>query len=161
MTSAVWTLAFAACMLIAPPGQAAAQDTIPAPRNGAADSIRSSKSGVFTAAQATRGEETFTGLCQSCHGAEQHATPAFQGTWGGKPLSELFMYMVAQMPKDNPGALAPGEYAQVLAYLLKLNGMPAGEVELPSDSLALKLIRFDTTTVDTTTKAQPAKSGKR
>jgi S-disulfanyl-L-cysteine oxidoreductase SoxD len=48
------------------------------------------------------------------------------------------------MPKNEPGSLAPEEYADVLAYLLQLNGMPAGERDLPADSTALKRIRIDT-----------------
>jgi hypothetical protein len=47
------------------------------------------------------------------------------------------------MPKSEPGTLTPDEYAQVLAYLLELNGMPAGDVELPPDPEAMKTIRID------------------
>jgi hypothetical protein len=48
------------------------------------------------------------------------------------------------MPKNEPGSLSPEEYADVLAYLLKLNLMPAGPAELPPDSSALRTIRIDT-----------------
>ena len=48
------------------------------------------------------------------------------------------------MPKTEPASLTLDEYGQVLAYLLKLNGMPEGEVDLPTDSVMLKGIRFDT-----------------
>jgi hypothetical protein len=51
------------------------------------------------------------------------------------------------MPKGDPGSLAPGEYAAIVAYSLKINGMPAGGDTLPSDSAALRKIRIDTTAV--------------
>ena len=59
-------------------------------------------------------------------------------------LWDLFLYVSGEMPKSDPGSLAPHEYAQVLAYLLEMNGMPAGDGDLPTDSLMLKKIRFDT-----------------
>jgi hypothetical protein len=46
------------------------------------------------------------------------------------------------MPLDNPGGLAPEEYAAVIAYILKLNQYPAGPSELPIADSALKLITF-------------------
>jgi hypothetical protein len=46
------------------------------------------------------------------------------------------------MPLDNPGGLAPEEYAAVIAYVLKLNQYPAGSSELPIADAALKLITF-------------------
>ena len=42
-----------------------------------------------------------------------------------------------------PASLTPAEYAQVVAYLLKINDVPAGEHELPPDSEALKKIRIE------------------
>ena len=115
----------------------AGQETPPAP-------TRSTLTGVYTDAQATRGEETFAGMCMSCHPPTEHTGPAFLSKWGGKPLLELFLNIKDLMPKSDPGSLSPGEYAQVLAYILKQNAMPAGAEELPSDTAALKLIQFDT-----------------
>jgi hypothetical protein len=47
------------------------------------------------------------------------------------------------MPKNEPGSLAPEEYADLLAYLLKLNQMPVGPTELPADTMVLKTIRIE------------------
>jgi hypothetical protein len=47
------------------------------------------------------------------------------------------------MPKSAPGTLTRREYTQVTAYLLKMNGMPAGAGELPADSMALTRIRIE------------------
>jgi hypothetical protein len=99
--------------------------------------------GVFTAAQATRGEETYMAICVSCHPRGTYATPAFRATWTGRPLSELFDFVREKMPKNDPGSLRPGEYAQVIAYILKINDAPAGDHELPAESEPLKKIRIE------------------
>ncbi|MGH7553341.1 MAG: c-type cytochrome [Longimicrobiales bacterium] len=129
--------AVAACLLFVISGHAASQQGDDTPK-------RSTLSGVFTQAQAARGRDTYGGMCRSCHTPESHAAPAFLNTWSGRPLWDLFLYVSGDMPKSDPGSLAPNEYAQVLAYLLEMNGMPAGKDELPTDSLILKKIRFDT-----------------
>ena len=48
------------------------------------------------------------------------------------------------MPTDNPGRLSRGQYADILAYLFRLNGFPAGARELPNDDEGLKKIRIET-----------------
>jgi hypothetical protein len=47
------------------------------------------------------------------------------------------------MPKNEPGSLQPNEYADLVAYLLRMNDMPGGSEELPADSVALKKIRIE------------------
>jgi len=81
-------------------------------------------------------------FCQSCHTLASHTGPAFMGSWKGKLLAELFQYIRYSMPKSEPGTLSDQEYAQVTAYLLQLNGMPDGSLELPADSAALGAIRI-------------------
>jgi hypothetical protein len=83
-------------------------------------------------------------MCQACHTPASHTGPIFQIAWTGKTLWELFRYISDNMPKMDPGSLSTEEYTQVTAYLLKLNGMPAGSEQLNADSSALKTIRFDT-----------------
>ena len=104
---------------------------------------RSTLTAVYTAAQASKGEDTFTGICKSCHSPADYTLPAFTGAWAGKPLFELYSFISQNMPKNEPGTLSAAEYTQVIAYLLKLNGMPAGDTELPADSIPLKSIRFE------------------
>lgn len=101
----------------------------------------STNDGVYTREQAARGQQVFITLCKSCHTPESHATPAFVGKWEGKPLSELFQYIRDEMPKNEPGSLAPEEYADVLTYILRLNGVPAGAAELPADTNRMKSVR--------------------
>lgn len=107
--------------------------------------VRTTMAGVYTAPQAAKGEEVFASLCTGCHTVGSHSGPAFMNNWRGYPLSELFGYMRAQMPKADPGSLTAVQYVQLIAYILKLNGMPAGETELPVDSATLGRITIDTT----------------
>lgn len=101
----------------------------------------STNDGVYTREQAARGQQVFLTLCKSCHTPESHATPAFVSKWEGKPLSELFQYIRDEMPKNEPGSLAVEEYADVLTYILRLNGVPAGAAELPADTNRMKSVR--------------------
>jgi hypothetical protein len=45
--------------------------------------------------------------------------------------------------EDDPGGMKPEEYAAVIAYLLRLNGFPTGQADLPTSKEALSLILFE------------------
>ena len=110
----------------------------------------STMSGVYTSRQAARGEETYFSLCVSCHPAgTMHSEPAFSTMWAGRPLADLYDAIKEKMPKNDPGTLTPEESAQLVAYLLKMNRMPAGETELSSDVDTLKKIRIETPAMTT------------
>ncbi len=78
----------------------------------------------------------------ACHPKGTYTAPAFRQKWNGHLVSELFSFLSTQMPKEQPGTLEAEEYADVIAYLLKINGAPAGKTELPTDVKALKWIRI-------------------
>jgi len=99
-------------------------------------------SGVYTSKQASRGEQTYLTVCVTCHPAGAYTTPVFRQKWNGAPLSELFGYISMAMPKQEPASLSLEEYADVVAYLLKINGAPTGKQELPADEKAMKKIRI-------------------
>jgi len=105
---------------------------------------RTTLGGVYSEQQAARGQDVYAGMCKSCHTAASHTGVAFEKSWDGHPLSELFGFISTRMPKNEPGSLAPEEYVDVLAYLLKLNQMPAGAAELPPDTTMLGAIRIET-----------------
>ena len=104
---------------------------------------RSTKDRIYTALQAAQGRDIYDGRCKSCHTAISHTGPPFRANWDRRPLVELYDYMLEKMPKDAPGTLSSEEYTLVLAYILRMNGMPAGQDDLPSDKRALKAIRID------------------
>lgn len=134
-----WTFVVVACILAAQAGTGGAQS--PGPAAGGAD--RSTQQGIFTREQALRGKDTFLGSCTGCHTPASHIGAPFTNGWVGKSVWELFRYVSENMPKNDPGILTMGEYADLSAYLLMLNGMPAGRTELPADQVALERIRID------------------
>lgn len=95
--------------------------------------------GVYTAEQAARGKALFRSACSACHTLSAFRGSSFQRNWSG-PLSTLFEIMVSTMPEDSPGSLSSRAYADVLAYVLELNGYPTGDRELSSDSRELRFV---------------------
>jgi mono/diheme cytochrome c family protein len=104
---------------------------------------KSVKAGVYTAAQAERGQAVFRPKCASCHAPNYFTDNLFYMNFAGKPLWELFDVISDSMPEDNPGSLKKEEYADVIAYLLKLNNFPAGAVDLPIEKEALSAIMME------------------
>ena len=105
---------------------------------------RSTNDGVFTEAQATRGQALYGEHCAQCHGANlagvEQAPPLagsrFLDKWNGAPLRTLFDRVVS-MPPSRPSSLSATQYADLLAYLLSAGGWRAGATTLPSDRQAL------------------------
>jgi hypothetical protein len=88
--------------------------------------------GVFTEAQAEQGSKLWEGICGECHMDEEFVGENYMSSWTNVPVAELFDLISVTMPEDNPGSLADAEYAAVIAHMLDLNGLPAGEEELPA-----------------------------
>jgi len=109
----------------------------------AAQEKKSVKSGVYTAAQADRGQNLYRSKCASCHAPNRFTDDLFYMSFAGKPLWEMFDVISDSMPEDNPGSLKKEEYADVIAYLLKLNNFPVGATELPIDQDALSAIQME------------------
>jgi hypothetical protein len=99
--------------------------------------------GVFTAAQAKSGGDLYTMLCQSCHAAITHTGTPFRAKWVGRTLGDLYTYIREEMPKTEPGSLSEEEYTLVLAYILRMNGMPAGRRALTASDASMSRIRID------------------
>ena len=99
---------------------------------------------MYTAAEAREGRDLYLGFCASCHAAESHTGPAFRHKWASRPLSALFGFMRANMPKNDPASLDDDQYGVLLAYMLQMNKMPAGKTPLSPDSADLAKIRIDT-----------------
>ena len=113
---------------------------------------RSTRDGVYSDGQAARGQASYKTSCASCHGETLAGSGAqnpplagqdFTANWTGQTLGDLFEKIQTSMPADHPGALSRGTNADILAYILKVNGLPVGKNELPSDTEALKQIQFE------------------
>ena len=106
--------------------------------------------GVYTAAQAARGQKIYADSCASCHGDDLSGggqAPALAGKdfnvdWNDLAMSDLFDRTHGTMPADKPGTLTPAQTVDAIAFLLQKGNFPAGETELSADSAALKAIKF-------------------
>ena len=99
---------------------------------------------VYSAAQADRGEARFKTSCSLCHTASSFSGGAFAERWSGQTLGQVFDFVSNVMPENDPGSLKAEEYVSVMAFILRSNGYPAGETDLPTDAAALKNIAVDT-----------------
>ncbi len=123
-----------------PTAQAAPPPAPAAPSAAPEAAAPASPAGVYTPAQAKRGAGFFNARCSVCHQREDFSGQHFLSTWAGAPAGELFLLMSTTMPQDNPASLALQEYADILAYFFSMNGLPAGDRELPGNQDALNAI---------------------
>jgi mono/diheme cytochrome c family protein len=118
---------------------------------GAQETTSSARDGVYTLAQASQGAQAYAQHCAVCHGASLGGVgeaPALIGAqfisdFDGLTLGDLFERIRTTMPLTNPGALSSDQYSDILAFVLKSNGFPAGPRELYKRSEYLNVIRFD------------------
>lgn len=109
--------------------------------------------GVYSDTQATRGRRVYRQACSSCHARNLEGGemgPGLLGRpfitpWEGESLAELMAYMQETMPQDNPGGLSEQEYSDVLAYVLKVNEFPSGDVDLTAASVESIVIEIEPT----------------
>jgi hypothetical protein len=57
---------------------------------------------------------------------------SFLQAWNGATVGMLYERIRTTMPEDRPSGLKNREYADILAYIFELNGIPPGEEELAS-----------------------------
>ncbi len=103
--------------------------------------------GVYSDPQAARGDALYQQYCVACHGARLEGNPAaaltgpaFRARWedGAHTLDDLFYIVRTLMPNNAPGSLSKPEYADVVAYILKVNGYPAGQADLLPKAAIMK-----------------------
>lgn len=105
---------------------------------------------VYNAEQADRGQEAYKQVCSRCHrdalsgGDEAPALTgsAFMSAWNGQTLEDLHERIRTSMPTDTPGVYSKQQVTDVIAYMLRFNGFPAGAHELTHELDALKGIKF-------------------
>src|SRR5580765_7147617 len=109
--------------------------------------------GAYTPAQAARGENEYGANCARCHGADLDgggAAPTlhtldFVDRWREDHLSTLFQFISTNMPQPpgRPGGLKQQQYLDIVAFLLQVNGLPAGSKELTIADLDTQLVGID------------------
>jgi mono/diheme cytochrome c family protein len=105
--------------------------------------------GVYTDAQATRGEALWGEKCAKCHGADLSGGDApslvgseFGANWDDLSLGDLADRLRISMPQDNPQSLSREQTADLIALILKGNKLPAGQADLPAQTENLKMIKY-------------------
>ena len=116
---------------------------------GAQEAKKSVKDGVYTDAQAKRGEPLYKENCAACHGddlAGSGPMPPLAGddfvkNW--KNVGDLFDKIHGSMPASSPGSLTEPQTADIIAYILSVGKFPAGATELEPKMEPLMLITIE------------------
>ena len=110
---------------------------------------QSTKDGVYSDAQAKRGEALYAQQCVSCHSADLSGSGApalagadFLGSWDKTPVADLVEKIATSMPSSSPGSLSRVQASDLVAFLLKSNNFPSGAADLATDAAILKTINI-------------------
>lgn len=105
--------------------------------------------GIYSTAQALRGQNEYGAKCAACHGVDltgsEHAPPVkgrrFWAEWDQETVRSLYSRIISTMPPSDPGSVAPQDVIDLVAYLLQSNGLPAGEkaIENPNELNVIRL----------------------
>lgn len=110
-------------------------------------SYSQAQSPSYSAAQANAGRQDYANYCAVCHKANlegEHLSPGLVGarfdqSWRGKSLG-ILSFHVRRMPNEPvaaPGSLSDEVYTNILAFILRSNGIKPGDEALPTDADAL------------------------
>jgi mono/diheme cytochrome c family protein len=98
-------------------------------------------SGVYSEAQAVRGETEYISKCASCHKEDLSGYQSilkgdrFMTEYREAALYRLFEKMKTTMPRGGAGSLTDRQYIDIVSFILKSNDFPAGADELKADDL--------------------------
>ena len=117
-----------------------------------AQSPASVKDGVYTTAQAERGEKVFKQTCAGCHALEPKgkvtndspgpdlAGDEFLTRESGKPAWAIARLIKDTMPNDFSMDMTEPVALDLTAYILKVNKFPHGKTELTADTAKTAII---------------------
>src|SRR5678816_2809348 len=104
---------------------------------------RSISDGVYSAAQATRGQQLYKAQCAECHGNALEGTigsplagDSFLSSWSSRSLATLVEKIQKTMPFSAPGSLSRQQSTDLAAYILQFGKFPAGQRDLTDAMLA-------------------------
>jgi mono/diheme cytochrome c family protein len=105
--------------------------------------------GIFTDEQADRGKADFAQSCTRCHGQDLAGltAPSLNGNrfitaWENENLYKLFVKIRDTMPPNFGTILTDEAKLDVMTFLLRTNGYPAGSLELKVDPETLENIQI-------------------
>jgi ankyrin repeat protein len=131
------------------PGEGGKAAPTPADTQAAAASgKRTVRDGVYSESQAARGMEQYRASCAACHSADlmgDRDAPALVGgafttRWGDQSVDEILQTIKRSMPQEAPDSLGTSAYVEIVSFILKSNGHPAGSADLPVEFETLKQI---------------------
>ncbi len=106
----------------------------------------------YAASQVRTGRGVYQRACASCHGRtldEGNGGPPlkgeiFQERWNERTVAELFDLVSRSMPPTAERDITSQEYADLIAFLLQSNGVPAGRESLKTDLVSQEhlVLRF-------------------
>jgi mono/diheme cytochrome c family protein len=107
-------------------------------------------SGVYSDSQAYRGEKVADTTCIGCHGPRLDGGDSgpklvgemFLANWSSQSVGVMFDWIREAMPAEAPGTLSKEETAAIVAYILKLNKMPPGKLDLSTERAVLDRINI-------------------
>src|SRR5687767_8314593 len=112
---------------------------------------KTSNDGVYSEAQAKRGDVLYKEQCAACHGDNLEgsgpmpplAGKDFLANWGGKTVGDLYEKTQTTMPATAPGTLSPEQAADIVAYMLSKDNYPSGSAALEGKMEPLLKIKIE------------------
>jgi len=106
--------------------------------------------GVYTTAQANRGQKAYVKSCGGCHRDDLSGgddEPPLRGgnftaKWKDATVAELYDFVASNMPRNNPGSVPLETCIDIVSFILKMNDAPSGSAELTTDIEKLQQIVF-------------------
>ena len=103
---------------------------------------RSIADGVYSAAQAARGQQLYKEQCGACHGALMEGTvgtplagESFLANWSARSLTSFVDKIQKTMPFESPGSLTRAQSIDLAAYVLQTGKFRAGQSDLTESAL--------------------------
>ena len=108
-----------------------------------AQQTRSIGDGVYSDAQATRGQQAYQQQCVTCHGAALDgvvgpplAGDGFLSVWSARSLADLVNKIAQTMPPGQAGSVSQPQAIDLAAFILRSGKFAAGKADLGPADLA-------------------------
>ena len=115
--------------------------------------------GIYSKAQARRGEQAYKTACGYCHkddlsggflddgvgraaalAGPQAFGSSFSNRWKDQTVGDFIYVLASTMPKDAPTSLSLETYVEIATYIFEKNEVPAGGSDLSADVAGLREI---------------------
>ena len=104
---------------------------------GHAGQARTVTAGVYSDAQAARGQQAYESQCVACHGKALEgavgpplAGSEFLSVWSARSLNDLVDKIEKTMPPQAPGSVSRQQAVDLVAHVLRAGKFPSGQTDL-------------------------------